>query len=269
MLRGNLSDFPLDGVLQLIARDRKTGFVRINEEHAGSIGVRHGIVVDAAYYPSKGERALSLLNSLSAATFEFDVKTEPMVETIRRPMPELLIELNAQHARWLELRARLSDWSAQPQWLERPEKFKSAEQALVASFVTGARTIESILHECSLHPLRSAEVLLELCDLALLTLGLNPQTAQELAQPQTLTVLSVYHPNDRTVFVDRALYSAWQATFGRFKVNVASPKGERATYAVEPRDRIPNRIMIPSSALRKLRVARGARVLVSAHADGR
>ncbi|NJK45878.1 MAG: DUF4388 domain-containing protein [Pleurocapsa sp. SU_196_0] len=94
MLRGNLAEFPLVGILQLISSDHKTGTVRILENHAGAIGVQHGRIVDAVYHPSSGERALSLLNSLPSAPFQFDSSAAPTETTITRRTETLLLELH-------------------------------------------------------------------------------------------------------------------------------------------------------------------------------
>lgn len=258
MLRGNLADFPLVGILQLLSKDRKTGSIRILDQYAGSIGVLNGAVVDAAFHPSRGERALSLLNSLPAAPFEFDGKTKPLEATIQRPTQELLLELHDQRTVWLKVRQRLKDWGLEPQWLSRPDKFGSAEQALIAELINGKRPIGRVLHESQLAPLRTAEVLIEMADLQMI--GLSPITG--LTVPQQLTVLSVYHPNASVVFVDRALHRAWTAAFGRVAVMVIPTKGERQLFKVEPRDNISDRIMIPDGVLRKMRLARGVKVTV-------
>lgn len=258
MLRGNLAEFPLVGILQLLAKDRKTGAVRILDQHAGSIGVLNGVVVDAAYHPSRGDRALSLLNSLPAAPFEFDSKVKPLETTIQRSTQELLLTLHDQRTQWLTIRERLKDWGLDPQWLSRPEKFSSAEQALIADLINGKRPIERVLHESPLEPLRTAEVLIDMANLRMIALS----PISSLTTPQQLVVLSVYHPDANTVFVDRALHRAWSEAFGLVSVVVIPPKGERQIFNVQPRDNISDRIMIPDAALRKMRLARGVKVTV-------
>ena len=258
MLRGNLAEFPLVGILQLLSKDKKTGAVRILDQHAGSIGVLNGVVVDAAYHPSRGDRALSLLNALPAAPFEFDGKAKPLEITIERPTHELLLTLHDQRAQWLKIRERLRDWSLDPQWLSRPDKFPSAEQALVAELINGKRPIERVLHESPLTPLRTAEVLIDMANLSMIALSpISLATA-----PQQLVVLSAYHPDANMVFVDRALHRAWSEAFGLVSVVVISPKGERQIFNVQPRDNISDRIMIPDAALRQMHLARGVKVSV-------
>jgi Domain of unknown function (DUF4388) len=263
MLRGNLAEFPLVGILQLISSDHKTGTVRILENHAGAIGVQHGRIVDAMYHPSRGERALSLLNSLPSAPFQFDSSAAPTETTITGRTETLLLELHDEHRRWLKLRERLKDWSLDPQWLARPEKFRTAEQALIAELIDGKRPIDRLLHDSSLSPLRTAEVLVDMANLRLIALS----PISQLTEPQTLVVLSVYHPDDTTVFVDRALYRVWAETFGKVRAVVIPVKGEREDFKVQPRDGIGERIMIPDAALRKLKLARGVKVTVVPRGD--
>jgi hypothetical protein len=258
MLRGNLAEFPLAGILQLISRDRKTGIVRILTDHAGAIGVRDGRIVDALYHPSRGERALSLLNSLPGAPFEFDGASPPAETTITRATEHLLLELHDEHQTWMRLRERLKDWGLDPKWLARPDKFRSAEQALIADLVNGKRPIERVLHESPLSALRTAEVLVEMANLRMIALS----PISQLNEPQALVVLSIYHPDANTVFVDRSLHRVWADTFGKVRAVVIPPKGERQDFAVQPRDNIGGRIMIPDGALRTLKVARGVKVTV-------
>jgi hypothetical protein len=258
MLRGNLAEFPLVGILQLLSKDKKTGAVRILEQHAGSIGVLNGVVVDAAYHPSRGDRALSLLNSLPSAPFEFDGNTKPLEATIQRPTHELLLTLHDERPQWLKIRERLNDWSLDPQWLSRPEKFGSAEQALIADLINGQRPIERVLSESPFPPLRTAQVLIEMADLRMIVLS----PLHQLTTPQQLVVLSVYHPDGDMVFVDRALHRAWSEALGLVSVVVIAPKGERRIFNVQPRDNISDRIMIPDVSLRKLHLARGVKVTV-------
>jgi hypothetical protein len=258
MLRGNLAEFPLVGILQLLNKDKKTGAVRILEQHVGSIGVLNGVVVDAAYHPSRGDRALSLLNSLPAAPFEFDGNTRPLETTIERPTHELLLTLHDQRGQWLKIRERLKDWSVAPQWLSRPEKFGSAEQALIAELVNGKRPIERVLSESPLTPLRTAEVLIEMANLRMIALS----PISQVTTPQQLVVLSVYHPDISMVFVDRALHRAWLQVLGPISLVVIAPKGQRQIFKVQPRDNISDRIMIPDAALRQMQLARGVKVTV-------
>ena len=258
MLRGNLAEFPLVGILQLLSKDKKTGAIRILGSHLGSIGVLNGAVVDAAYHASRGERALSLINSLRSAPFEFDGNTKPTELTIQRPIHELLMTLHLQRAQWLSVRERLQDWAFEPRWLVRPDKFGSAEQALIANLINGQRPVTQVLFESSLEPLRTAEVLIEMADLRMIALA----PIQESAAPQELIVLSVYHPDANMVFVDRALHRSWTVAFGPVSVVVIPQKGERQIFKVQARDNISDRIMIPDAALRQMRLARGVKVTV-------
>lgn len=264
MLRGNLAEFPLVGILQLLAKDKKTGAVRILDQYSGSIGVLNGAVVDAAYHPSRGERALSLLNSLRAGPFEFDGHTKPLEVNIQRPTHELLLALYIQHQQWVSIRQRLQDWGLEPRWLSRPDKFGSAEQALIANLINGTRPLERLLHESPLEPLRTAQVLIEMANLRMIALS----PLHELTPPQELVVLSVYHPDASTVFVDRALHRAWTAALGPVTLVVIPQKGQRQIFNVQGRDNISDRIMIPDAALRKMRLARGVNVTVIPKGEG-
>ncbi len=258
MLRGNLAEFPLVGILQLLLKDRKTGAVRILVQHAGSIGVLHGVVIDAAFHPSRAERALSLLNSLPAASFEFDGNTRPLETTIQRPMHELLLSLHIEQIQWTTIRERLKDWGLEPYWLSRPDKFGSAEQAMIAEFINGKRSIERVLHDSPLTPLRTAELLIEMANLRMISLS----PIHETVQPQQLIVLSVYHPDISMVFVDRTLLRTWTSALGPVSLVVIGPKGERKTFNVAGRDNISERILIPDATLRSMRLARGVKVTV-------
>jgi Domain of unknown function (DUF4388) len=259
MLRGNLADFPLVGILQLLFKDQKTGTIRVKNAQGGAVGVRDGGVVEAIYSSVRGDRALSLLNSLVDAPFEFDGSIVPNQVSVSTPTAQLLIGLHREHERWQRLRERLKDWSVAPQWLMHPDKFRSAEQAVMASLIDGKRTIETVLIEGQLAPLRSAELLVEMSDLRMIALS----PLSQLTEPQRLVVLSVYSPDQSTVFVNRDLHRVWAQTFGQVRAVIVSPKGDRASFSVQPRDNISERtVMIPDGALRKLKLARGVTVTV-------
>jgi len=81
--------------------------------------------------------------------------------------------------------------------------------------------------------------------------------------PVVLVALPFYGPPSTTAYVDRELYRRWlERVGGPFKLKVRSPRGLEATYAVEPREQIPERIMLHDRELRKLRAGRGTRLKV-------
>ena len=255
VLKGNLADFPLVGVLQMLRNAARSGTVRITHERGGVVGVEAGRIVHAAVPPTGGERALSILASLEAAPFVFEAAVPPE-RSITRPSDLLLADLAQDTLAWANVRSRLGNWSAVPRWSGAQPPVGDTEALQVARLVNGQRSIETIIHGAiGLSPRRAAEILVDLIDSRLASLRAPPAV-----EPVELVALSVYTPDERTIFVDRAVHAAWAALFGEVYASLVTPKGWRANFRVQPRDHIAGRVLVADAALRKLRIGRGVKV---------
>jgi hypothetical protein len=258
VLKGNVADFPLVGVLQMLERDARTGSVRLDHGQGAIISVLGGRIIDAAFLPSKGERALSLISSFTNAPFEFSEHTLLTEQSINRPMQLLLLELHSENLQWKKIRSRLKNWALAPQWSAVKPETQNPERLEVIGFIDGTHSIEDILQHCDLPPLRAAEILMEFTNERLILLG----SANVITEPLELMVLPIYAPDESTVFVDQSLYEQWRVIFGTVLAAVITPKGERQMFRVKGRESSLGRIQIAESAMRKLKLARGMNVKI-------
>lgn len=258
MLKGNIADFPMVGVLQMLQRDNRTGSIRFDYAQGALISVVGGKITHALYSPSKGERALSLISSFPSATFEFLENKLFDEQSVSRPMQLLLLELHSESLEWKKIRARLKNWTLSPQWAGLKLDTSNPERREVIDLINGQRNIEDILHRCDLPPRRTAEILVELTNERQILLG----STSLITEPLELLVLPIYAPDETTIFVDQALYEQWKVIYGTVLATVISPKNEKQMFRVRGREATLGRVQIPDAAIRKLKLARGLKVRV-------
>jgi hypothetical protein len=242
----------------MLHRDSRTGSVRLDYGQGALISVVAGKLVYAAYSPSKGERALSLISSFETANFEFLDNKLPSEQNIGRSTNLLLLELHSENEQWKRIRHRLKNWTLSPQWSGAKPISSNPERLEVVSLVDGQRSVEDILHRCDLPPRRAAEILVELANERLLLLG----SVSQIVQPHELMVLPIYAPDETTIYVDQALYEEWKVIYGMVLATVLSPKGEKQTFRVRGRENSHGRVQMAESAVKKLKIARGIKVKV-------
>ncbi len=258
MLRGNIADFPLVGILQMLQRDNRSGTIRFDYAQGATIGVLSGRVVHAFYAPSKGERALSLISSIQTSSFEFHADHLPIEESIDRPAQILMMEIHREASEWRNLRSRLRNWTLAPIWATSVPSSENPERLEVIGLIDGQRSIEDILHQSDLPPRRAAELLIEFANEQLIHMG----SASQITQPLELMVLPIYAPDETTIFVDQTLYTSWKTIYGTVLATLFGAKGERQTFRVKGRDNILGRVQIAETAMRKLKLTRGVKVTI-------
>ena len=258
VLKGNLADFPLVGVLQMLRNANRTGLLHVTHARGGVVGVEKGKIIHASAALSSGERALSLLSSIDAAPFEFIAST-PLERTVDRSTDHLLTDIARDTIAWMDLRERL-DWQTIPRWITPPGPM-DFERVQVSSLVNGQRTFEMIVQAANIQPRRVAEILLEFCDAGLVRLAMNDTIT---AEPAELVVSPLFTSQEAIVYVDTALHSNWVASFGpRINASVATSWGTQASFEVKSRADFAGRIQVAEAALRKLRLSRGTSVKVT------
>lgn len=258
MLKGNVADFPLVGILQMLQRDARTGSVRLEYGQGALVSVVSGKLVYAIYAPSKGERALSFISSFESANFEFLENKLPNEQNIQRSTGLLLLELHSENEQWKLIRNRLKNWTLSPQWSGVRPETQNPERLEVIGLVDGQRSIEDILHRCDLPPRRTAEILVELAKERLLILG----STSQVVQPKELMVLPIFAPDETTIYVDQALYEEWKSIYGMVLATIITQKGDKQMYRVRGRENSHGRVQMADSAVKKLKIARGIKVKI-------
>jgi hypothetical protein len=258
VLKGNLADFPLVGVLQMLRNANRTGLLQVTHARGGVVGVEKGKIIHASAALSSGERALSLLSSIDAAPFEF-LPTMPLERTVDRSTDHLLTDIAQDTIAWMDLREKL-DWQSIPRWITPPGPM-DFERVQVSSLINGQRTFEMIVQAANIQPRRVAEILLEFCEAGLVRLASNDTVT---AEPAELEVTPLFTSQEGVVYVDSSLFADWAASFGpRVNVSLVTTWGTQASFEVRAKNDIFGRVQVPEVALRKLRLARGAPVKVT------
>jgi len=256
MLRGNLSDLPFLELLQTLASS-SGGVLKIEAPGVeGVVGFSGRRVTSAEALGLEGMDALTLLAGLKRGQFTFD-NTPPITSNLELPLEAMLTDLIAIADEWRKLTHIPDDWSRTLRQVARRNEVEIPLNELGIFAEAEGKTIAEILAVPGevLDRARALNRLLKNQALASLpSQGLGPVI---------LVALPYYGPPSQTAYVDYGLYQRWSERIGGpFKLKVRSPRGLEATFAVEPREQIPERIMLHDRELRKLRAGRGTRLKV-------
>ncbi len=256
MLTGNLSDLPLLELLQTLASG-SGGTLRIQAPGVeGTVGFAGRRVVYAEALGLSGMDALVLLTGLRQGRFAY-AGEPPAEQNLEAPLEAVLTDLAGVADEWKKLTHLPEDWSRTlRQAASRRELELSLDELGVFADAEG-KTVAEVLAVPG-EVLARARVLDRLLkNQALATL---PSVG---VGPITLVALPYYGPQSQVAYVDYALYQRWAEKIGGpFKLKVRSPRGLEASFRVEPREQIPERIMLHDRELRKLRAGRGTKLKV-------
>lgn len=90
---GSLSEMPLPDVIQVLARTRKSGLLKVSaEDCAGDIQIGNGSIFNASFMGLRGEEALFALLSLAEGEFALDPTFVPSSRAIHATTEQLLLE---------------------------------------------------------------------------------------------------------------------------------------------------------------------------------
>jgi len=255
MLRGNLSDLPFLELLQTLASG-SGGVLKLQAPGVeGQVGLAKRRVVAAEALGLTGLDALTLLAGLRQGQFVFE--TPPPKGELNLPLERVLTDLAEVADAWRRLRHLPADWSRTLRAAQDLRPFDlSPEKKRFLAEVEGKSVAEALA--VPERVMAQAETLDRLLQQgALLTLP-----SQGLG-PVVLVALPYYGPQRAVAYVDQALYQRWaERAGGPFRLRVRTPRGLEASYSVEPREQIPERIMLHDRELRRLRVGRGTKLKV-------
>jgi len=256
MLQGNLSDLPFLDLLQTLASG-SGGVLTIEAPGVdGVVGFSSRRVTSAEALGLTGMDALTLLAGLKRGQFTFN-PTPPLTSNLEAPLEALLTDLIAISDEWKKLTHIPDDWSRTLRQVAGRKEVEIPLRELGIFAEAEGKTIAEILAVPG-QVLERARAL----DRLLKNQALTSVPTHGLG-PVVLVALPYYGPFNQTAYIDYGLYQRWAEKIGGpFKLRVRSPKGLEATFPVEPREQIPERIMLHDQALRKLRASRGTRLKV-------
>lgn len=100
-LRGNLKDFELGDLLQLLHMSLKNGALKISSPSGeGVIYVENGIIKHVESGGEEGEIAMAKIMQWKEGTFEFFTDIKSPKNTINLPIPNLLLEIARKIDEW-------------------------------------------------------------------------------------------------------------------------------------------------------------------------
>ena len=136
MLRGDLTEFPLLNVLQMLTNSAVSGKVHISHPRGGDLWLQGGEVVHAAALTREGDDALDLLASVTGGEFTFDPAQPSPGRSVGMRRMALLRHLSVSSDDWQELLRFFPNWDRAltftPKW--------SDQQPVTRSPVPGAQS---------------------------------------------------------------------------------------------------------------------------------
>lgn len=111
MLSGNLVDFALLDVMQLLLSSGRTGRLHLDHPRGGDVWLENGEVIHATALGKTGEHALSLIASLTEGRFNFDqgMLSPERTVSLRREM--VLTRMLTESDAWHPLIRVFPDWT--------------------------------------------------------------------------------------------------------------------------------------------------------------
>lgn len=181
-IEGNIKDFPLTEVLNLLTFSNKSGILKIygvsrGENFNGEVYIVKGKIVDAKFNSKKGEEALFSIFSLEDGNFNFEAKELDIEENIKISMESLLLEAIRRSDETKELYKKIPPTSTLLETNPRPptKEFKlSSDEWIVLNLFRDKRPISEAIKESPLSEFKTVKAIY-----ALLSLGLLIKTERE------------------------------------------------------------------------------------------
>lgn len=267
MLRGNLADFPLVGLLQMLLSSGRGGALIVEPPPlSGSIYIYAGQIVHAQAGGLSGGRALTLLAGVRRAAFRFEAESAPPMATIESGGFQTQARLAEEAQTWQSLLHLPEDWTQ----VLRVDP-KAREQDLPLSELHLLRGLEgrSIVEvlTSSLRETSSTETgALETAQTLdrLFAAGWVSSKPRLSIEPTPLVVLPLYGNEQGVAYIDETLYLQWSRQIKQgfhIRIGLRSGAGD-VTFIPRPRPNFQSRIGLFEKDLRKHRLARGTQVEV-------
>ncbi|MER3479893.1 MAG: hypothetical protein C4327_05235 [Meiothermus sp.] len=260
MLRGNLADFPLVGLLQMLFSTGRGGALVIEPPPLlGSIYVHAGQIVHAQAGELTGARALTLLLGVRRASFRFEAESPPPMATIESGGFQTQARLAEEAQAWQSLRHLPEDWTqvlrVNPK--ARQGDLPQSEPHLLQSLE--GRSIVEVLTREAAGVLEAAQAL----D-GLFAAGWVSAKPRLLLEPTLLVVLALYGSEEGVAYLDEPLYLQWSRQIKQgFHIRIGGHSGAGdLTFIPRPRPNFQSRLGLYEKDLRKYRLVRGTQVEV-------
>ena len=164
-LQGNLEDFELTDVFQLIQLGQKDGGLRIQcEDDVGIVYFKEGIVIHAKTNSIQGEAAIDTILSWKKGRFVFNPNEETLQRTVNLPIQQVILEAARRIDEMTKIQKLIPSFDVVVNIIEVPEAgvekiHLKPEEWKILSFVDGSRAIKDIASKASVSEFETARIL--------------------------------------------------------------------------------------------------------------
>lgn len=179
-LQGNLEDFELTDLFQLIQLGQKDGGLRITTAtDAGVVYFKDGMIIHAKTNHYQGEPAIDSILSWEKGQFVFDPNNETTEHTVDMPIQQVMLDAARRIDELNKIQKLIPSFDAIVKIVEVPkpgvEKINlRPEEWKVLSFVDGSKTIRQIANKTQLSEFDTARILYGLITSGLASLAAPP-----------------------------------------------------------------------------------------------
>lgn len=177
-LQGDLTDFPLTDIIQLLALSKKNGAVRIigrrnDGEHEGWLYFRDGHIVDARLGRFTPLEAAYSLFTFSAGSFEFMEHVRSANTSITASNEVIIMEGINRQDTWMQIEAALPPMNMVPQIASNPAASNDdieigGDVWRILTMIDGTRSIADLAEQSGLGEVYTAEIVVKLLQAGLI-----------------------------------------------------------------------------------------------------
>ena len=189
-LQGNLDDFELTDVFQLIQLGQKDGGLRIQSDtDVGIVYFKGGMVVHAKTNQLLGEPAIDIILSWKKGRFIFNPSEETLEHTVDLPIQQVILEAARRIDEMNKIQKLIPSVDVIVKIVEVPdagvEKINlKPEEWKVLSFVDGMRAIKEIAVKTNISEFETCRILYGLTSSGLVTIAKPPEIKKPTPQPR-------------------------------------------------------------------------------------
>lgn len=189
-LQGNLEDFELTDVFQLIQLGQKDGGLRIqSEDDVGIVYFKEGIVIHAKTNSIQGEAAIDTILSWRKGRFVFNPNEETLQRTVDLPIQQVILEAARRIDEMTKIQKLIPSFDVVVNIIEVPEAgvekihLKPGEWKIL-SFVDGSRIIRDIASKASVSEFETARILYGLISSGLVKIVQKTETLKPVEKTE-------------------------------------------------------------------------------------
>lgn len=186
-LEGNLKDFDLSDILQLIHMGKKTGALEVvAENESGVIFFQQGGAVHAVAQDLSGDDAVNRILRWRQGHFAFKPEASTAYKSIKTPLQHLVLDAARQIDEWTDIQKLIPNLEMVPAIEENPSagtediKLQPGEWRVLA-IVDGVKNIRDIIRDGHMGDFETCKILYGLISSGLLKATQPPKPPEEPA----------------------------------------------------------------------------------------